>query len=168
MESVSAQGSRRNRLRRGLNILSSNLLQKVEALTDFVVGTGLSSHAFVENEALGDKTGKPGLAMDPGFQLMQSLCSSFALAARESDVGMVGTCLGDKPAKPCRSGDTLLQGEQFWREDDTRKENSGAIKEVQCLKLDRNGRAAQLAKPHDHAFVLRQARIPEKLQSDVP
>jgi hypothetical protein len=106
--------------------------------------------------------------MNPGFQLTQPVFSSFALAARERDVGMVGTSLGDKPAKPGRTGDTLLKRAQFGRENDTCKENSSAIKEVQFLKLDRNGRRLQLAKPRDDAFVLREAGIAEKLQSDVP
>ena len=80
--------------------------------------------------------------------------ASFSSAARQSDVRMVRTSLGDKPAKASRSGDALLKSLEFGGEIDTRKENTSAIEEAQPLQLNRNGRRAQFAKPADYASVL--------------
>jgi hypothetical protein len=103
--------------------------------------------------------------MDLAFEFAEPTCA-FTLAPRQSDVRMVRTSLGDKPAKASRSGDALLKSLEFGGEIDTRKENTSAIEEAQPLQLNRNGRRAQFAKPADYAFVLRG--ITQKLQGNMP
>lgn len=80
--------------------------------------------------------------------------ASFPFAARQSDMGMVRTSLGDEAAKAGCRGDALLQCLEFGGEMDTRKENTSALEEAQPVKLNREGRHAQFAKPADYAFVL--------------
>ena len=139
---------------------------EAEALANFVNRTGGLGHAFVENKFLGNKTGKLRLAMNPAFECGEPAFPSVALAARERDVGMVRAGLRDKPAKASRCGDELLKGVKLGCEDDSSKENSGALKEAQPFQLDRDRCGTQFAKPLHNAFVLWS--IAQKLQGDVP
>lgn len=103
---------------------------------------GGPGEAFVEKKFLGDKAGKPRLAADPGFQAIEPRCSAPAFAARQSDVRTVGVILGNESAEARGCGDMLLKREQFGREGNTGKEDSGAIEETQRIELDRNRRRA--------------------------
>ncbi len=141
---------------------------QVKAFADFVHGAGRPGEAFVKKKFLCDKAGKPRLVADPGFQGVEPWCSAPAFAARQSDVRTVGVILGNESAEARGCGDMLLKREQFGRDGDTGKEDSGAIEETHRIEFDRNGRRAQFAQSRDDTFVLRLGGVTKKLQGDVP
>ena len=87
------------------------LLTPIErkALADLVVRAGGTEEAFVEKEFLGDNPGEVWLTAYSGFEFTEVLPLTFAFAARERDMGLEGTSLGDEPAKLGRRGDALLK-----------------------------------------------------------
>ena len=129
---------------------------------------GGTEEALVEKEFLSDKPGEVWLTAYSGFEFTEALPLTFAFAARERDMRLVGTRLGDEPAKFRRCGDAFLKQKQFGREPDTGKENPGAIEEGRPLKPYRNWRQAQFTQSCDSAFVLFPTGIAQELQSDVP
>ena len=135
---------------RPLKYLSST---QAEPVANFISRASWSGHALVENESVRDETAESRIAMDFTLEFPQP-AASFCFAARQSDVGMVRTSLGDEPAKTGRLSDALLQCLEFRSEVDNRKENAGAIEEAQTLELNGKGRQVQLAKPAGYAFVL--------------
>ena len=124
-----------------------------ELVANFISRTSWSRHAFVENEYVRDETTESRIAMDFTLELAES-AASFSFAARQSDMRMVRTSLGDEPAKAGGRGDALLQCIEFGGEVDTGKENPGTLEEAQPLKLNGQDRQTQLAKPAGYAFVL--------------
>jgi 23S rRNA (guanosine2251-2'-O)-methyltransferase len=142
------------------------IVQEGKALADFIAGAGGSEKAFVEQKFLGEIAGEGWLALN--FRLQLGEFSSFAFAARQRDVRLVGARLGSEAAEPGCRADALLKQEQLRREPDRDNQDSGAGEELQLLKCDGNRGQMQLAEPRGHAFVLFRAGIAEKLQSDVP
>jgi hypothetical protein len=138
---------------------------KTKLLLNFVMRAARARLAFVKSNGLCDKMRKCRVAMDPVFQVPQP-ARSFLLAARQRNVRMIGASLRHKPAKTGCRGNALLKCCQLGREAHTSKENAGALKESQSLKLYRYHRRAQLAKLRHDAFVFRS--IAQKLQSDMP
>ena len=139
-----------------------------KALADFVAGTCGTEEAFVQEELLGDKPGEVWLMADCGFEFEDSLALALALATGESDMGLVGTSLGDEPAKPCGLGDAPLQQEQFGRDPDGNDEYPGPLEETQPFKLYADRRQAQFTQSRDNAVVFLAAGIAQKLQRNVP
>ena len=137
-----------------------------KALADFIAGAGGAEKAFVEEKFLGEIACEGWLAVNFGLQFGEF--SSFAFAARQSDVRLVRARLGSEAAERCCRADLLLKQEQLRRGPDRDDQDSGAGEEVQPLKSDGNRGRMQLAEPRGHAFVLFRAGIAEKLQSDVP
>src|ERR1700747_3497197 len=99
------------------------LATKGEPVANFIARASGSGHAFVENECVRNESAEFRIATDLAFERTKPTCS-FTLLARQSDVRMVGTSLGDEAAKAGRRGDALLQCLKFGGEVDTRKENS--------------------------------------------
>src|ERR1035441_1426948 len=139
-----------------------------KALADFIAGAGGSQKAFVEEKFLGEIACEGWLAVNFNLLFSGFLASSFAFAARQSDVRLVGARLGSEAAEPGCRADPLLKQAQLRRGPDRDDQDSGAGEELQPLKSDGNGGQMQLAEPRGHAFVLLRAGIAEKLQSNVP
>lgn len=79
-----------------------------KALADFVARAFRRGDAFVEEEGFGGEAGDILLASALQLQVAQFPASTFAFAARERDVGMVGTRLRDETAGRGGGGDGLL------------------------------------------------------------
>ncbi len=122
--------------------MASGRLASIEgkALTDFVERAGGTEEAFVEKEFVSDKPCEGWLTPYCSSEYVEALPLTPAFTARESDVRLVGTILGDKPTMPRRRSDMFLKVEQFRRESYVYKENAGAIEEAQSLKRGWDGR----------------------------
>jgi len=139
-----------------------------EALTDFVVRTGGSEEAFVEQKFPGGKPRELRLMAQFGFEREESRLLAFAFAADKSDMRLVGTSLSNKPAVRRSRSDALLEQKEFGRKCDGYNDNPRAIEGTQPFKPDWNGRHKQLAQSCGSAFVLFPAGVAQELQSDMP
>lgn len=148
-----------------LSRLTSN---EGKALTDFVVRTGGSEEAFVEQKFPGGKPGELRLMAQFAIEREKARRLAFAFAAGESDVRLVRTRLRDEPAMRSRRGNALLEQEQFWRECDGCNEDPGTIEGAQLFKPYGNGLHMQRTQMCGGAFVLFPAGVAQELQSDMP
>ena len=139
-----------------------------KALVDFVVGAGGAQKAFVKKEFLGDEPGELWRGANSGVEFAEVLPWSVAFAARQGDVGLVGTSFGGKSAARRGGYDVFLKLKQLGRGPDSGNENPGVVEDAQTLQLHRNGRQMQFVQARDQAGVLFRSGIAEKLEGDMP
>ena len=127
-----------------------------KAFADFVSCACGREEAFVEEELAGDKAGEIGRTADFGFELVEIVT---AFAARQRDMRLEGTSLGDEAAGLGGRDDAFMKQEQLRRKADTGKENSGAIEAAKLLKANRNRRRVQRTQASDNAGKLFRAGV---------
>lgn len=139
-----------------------------KALTDFVVRTGWSEEAFVEQKIPGGKASELRLMAQFSFEREESRLRASTFAAGESNVWLVRATLWNEPAMRRGRGNALLKQEQFGRECNCCNEDPSAIEGAHPFKPDRNWQHMQLTQTCGGAFVLFPAGVAQELQSDMP
>lgn len=101
-------------------------------------------------------------------QRVKSVTSIAALAARESDMGMVGPVFGPDATERGGGHDVALERGEILRGQHSDMKDAGAFEDVGDAEMNSKWWTVNLTEAGEERFVARLVDCAEKLQGDVP